>query len=93
MAATLKEIEEAVETKVRPYLNQHKGDLRIISLQDNCLTIGLTGACKGCPSAQSTMEEVVKTALAGLVDEVRVEDTIDQELLDFAKSILKKKQL
>jgi len=92
METTLKDIELAIETKVRPYLNKHKGDITIVDYQNHCLTIGLTGACKGCPSAQSTMEDVVKTALEGLVDEVRVADTIDEELLDLARSILNKKK-
>lgn len=92
MEATLKDIEMAIETKVRPYLNKHHGDITIVDYQNHCLTIGLTGACKGCPSAQSTMEDVVKTALEGLVDEVKVADTIDEELLDLARSILNKKK-
>ncbi|MCQ2291974.1 MAG: NifU family protein [Bacteroidales bacterium] len=92
MEATLKDIEMAIETKVRPYLNKHQGDITIVDYQNHCLTIGLTGACKGCPSAQSTMEDVVKTALEGLVEDVKVADTIDEELLDLARSILKKKK-
>lgn len=92
MEATLKDIEMAIETKVRPYLNKHQGDITIVDYQNHCLTIGLTGACKGCPSAQSTMEDVVKTALEGLVEDVKVADTIDEELLDLARSILNKKK-
>ncbi len=86
----LKQIELVVENKIRPYLQKHEGDIVIRGYDNNCLTIGLIGACKNCPSAQITMEEIVKSALNGLVDEVKVVNTIDEDLLNLAKSILNK---
>lgn len=86
----LKQIEFVVENKIRPYLQKHEGDIIIRSYDNNCLTIGLTGACKNCPSAQITMEEIVKSALKDLVEEVRVVNTVDEDLLNLAKSILNK---
>ena len=46
------------------------------------------GACSTCPSAQLTMEETVKAALDGLVEDVFVVTTINDDLLNYAKTIL-----
>lgn len=90
MAATLQEITNVVNECIRPRLLSHGGDLSIVSFEDGILRIEMKGACRNCPSAQLTLEETVKTALDGLVDDVRVVTTIDEELLNFAKSILNK---
>lgn len=87
----LEAINQVINNNIRPYLNKHHGDIEIINYDGKILTIGLTGACKTCPSAQITIEEVVKTALENLVTEVHVINQIDEDLLNLAKKILNKK--
>lgn len=88
MEATLNEITRVVDEQIRPRLQAHGGDLSIISFEESILRIKLHGACSTCPSAQLTMEETVKAALDGLVKDVFVVTTINDDLLNYAKTIL-----
>ena len=88
MEATLNEITRVVDEQIRPRLQAHGGDLSIISFEEGILRIKLHGACSTCPSAQLTMEETVKAALDGLVKDVFVVTTINDDLLNYAKTIL-----
>lgn len=92
MSATLKEILSVVDEKIRPKLHAHGGDISIIDYDNGFLRVEMKGMCKNCPSAMITLEDTVKAALDGLVEDVCVVATVDEELLDFAKSILKKKR-
>ena len=88
MEATLNEIMRVVDEQIRPRLQAHGGDLSIISFEEGILRIKLHGACSTCPSAQLTMEETVKAALDGLVEDVFVVTSINDDLLNYAKTIL-----
>ena len=88
MEATLNEITKVVDEQIRPRLQAHGGDLSIISFEEGILRIKLHGACSTCPSAQLTMEETVKAALDGLVEDVFVVTSINDDLLNYAKTIL-----
>ena len=88
MKATLTEITSVVDEKIRPRLQEHGGDLSIIDYEDGILRIELRGMCKNCPSAMMTLEDTVKAALDGLVEDVRVVANIDDDLLNYAKTIL-----
>ncbi len=49
---------------VRPELQQHGGDVELISIKPpGEITIQLTGACDGCGSSQITLEKGVKRTL------------------------------
>lgn len=92
MSATLEEILCVVDEKIRPRLQSHGGDISVIDYKNGILHVEMQGMCKNCPSAMITLEDTVKAALDGLVDDVRVIATIDEELLNFAKSILNKEK-
>jgi len=90
MKATIQEITTVLDTKIRPSLQRHGGDLSVIDLNEGILKIELTGNCSNCPSVHFTIEEIIKAALNGFVEEVHVVNTMDEDLLNLAKSILKK---
>ena len=53
----------------------------------------LTGACASCPSAQQTIEDVVKSVVTGELDEVKdviLDTSVSEDLLDMARKILNK---
>lgn len=81
-------VEEIINTTIRPILHQHNGEIKIQHLDKETLLLEFQGACKTCPSAQITVENVVKTALKGVVNTVRIVNNTDEELLNLAKSIL-----
>jgi len=55
--------------------------------------VRLTGACGSCPSAQYTLEDVVKTILMEELPELRdvvLDTSVSDDLIDMAKKILRK---
>lgn len=55
----------------------------------------LTGSCASCPSAQSTIEEVVKGIVMENVQGVKdvvLDTSVSEDLLDMARMILRKEK-
>lgn len=94
MEITIQQIEAILDTKVRPALAEHNGDVLIQSLEDHVLKVKLTGKCSGCPAAHSTNEELitaeVRSAFPSIQDVILVEE-INPELIDMAHKILNHK--
>ena len=88
----LKRIEQVIDTSVRPYLNGHGGDIEIVDFTNGVLKIKLTGMCSNCPSSLLTTEEVVKKEVMEQIEEVQavaLEAGVSDELIDFAKRLLR----
>ncbi len=51
MSPELKQIEEILDRTIRPALQSDGGDLQILALEGNFLTIRYEGACGTCPSS------------------------------------------
>ena len=51
--------EALADAFIRPTLNRDKGDIKIISYQNNELLLQFTGHCSGCPYAQNTLNNVI----------------------------------
>lgn len=62
--SSLEEKIAVVFKKIRPQIQAHGGDLELVSVKNNQVTIKILGACLGCPMAQATfgagMEEFIK---------------------------------
>jgi NFU1 iron-sulfur cluster scaffold homolog, mitochondrial len=56
-------VEEILERTIRPGLRADGGDLEVVELADDVLTIRYEGACGGCPSAQLGTLEAIKNIL------------------------------
>ena len=87
------QIRKALKEKVDPVLAAHYGGAVLTGYEDGIVYVKLTGACASCPSAQSTIEDVVQTIvmenIQGLKDVV-LDTSISEDLLDMARKILKK---
>ena len=63
--ARLDKINEILDEQVRPYLQGDGGDLYVLSLEGNKLTVHYQGACGSCPSSMSgtlvSIEQLLKT--------------------------------
>ena len=68
--AKLIQINEVLDLEVRPYLQGDGGDLYVVGLEDNVLSVHYQGACGSCPSS-------ISGTLAGIAGLVR---RIDPEL-------------
>jgi len=87
-------IEKILEEEIRPKLKEHGGDVLLAELKNGTAYVRLLGRCSGCPSAQYTLEELVKEELlrhTDFVKDVRLQAEASQELYDFAKQILQGK--
>lgn len=90
---TLDEITRVVENKVSPKLAEHFGGALVTGWKDGIVYVRMTGACGQCPSAQETIENVVKEILMSELPEVKdvvLDTSVSQDLIDMAKKILNK---
>lgn len=56
--------------KVRPYIQSHGGDVRLVSIDGKSATLAVEGSCVGCPLANLTYNKVIKTLLGEEVPEI-----------------------
>ncbi len=86
-------IVKVLKEKVDPILEQHHGGAVLTSYKDGVAWVKLTGACASCPSAQGTMEDIVKSILMEempQVKDVKLDNSVSEDLLDMARKLLKK---
>ncbi len=85
-------INKIIEEEVKPQLALHDGDIEVLKVEDGIVEIKFLGACKGCPSAKLTIEDVVEKALKKNIPEIKsviqVYD-VSSELWDAYKDIIK----
>jgi Fe-S cluster biogenesis protein NfuA len=93
MLMTLDELTRVVENKVNPKLAEHYGGALVTGWEAGVVYVRMTGACGQCPSAQETIENVVKEILMSELPEVKdvvLDTSVSQDLIDMAKKILNK---
>lgn len=86
-----KKIEKVIHEIIRPQLKDHYGDIDFVSFDEGIAKVSFKGACRGCPSAHTTLEGVVKKALTeklDLVVDVVAVNPVSDDLMDLAKKIL-----
>lgn len=55
----LEAVEALADAFIRPTLNRDNGNIDIIRITDDVITVRFTGHCSGCPYAQNTLNNVV----------------------------------
>jgi len=86
-------VERVLEKEVRPYLEQHYGNVQLVSVYDGVVRIKLTGQCKNCPSARFTVEDIIETALKRNLEDIKevvLINEVSEELIEIARKILRK---
>lgn len=72
----IKKIEEVLEHEVRPGLKKDGGDIELVDVDGDFVTVTLMGACKSCSKSQTTIKEYVEKKLRELVlDSLIVEES------------------
>lgn len=56
-------IQEVIDKNIRPMLKCDGGDISLVDIDGNVVSVTLHGACKGCAGAQQTMKYVVEKQL------------------------------
>jgi len=73
----VKEQVEAALSKIRPALQRDGGDVELVEVtEDGLVKVRLTGACKGCPMAQMTLQMGVERVVKEMVPEVRAVEAV-----------------
>lgn len=88
---TLAELQQFIETEVRPSLLAHGGDITISTYEDGVLRFRLKGHCSGCPSAWLTAEEVIKAPIMERFPDLKdvvVDNDLDEEMIRLARDVL-----
>lgn len=92
----MKKVADIIETKIRPVLNGHQGDIELVEITaDGVVKVRLTGACAACPGAQQTMIEVVETNLINFCPQIKkvvLVNQVSNDLIKQALKILRKKE-
>lgn len=86
-------IQQVIDEKVKPYLGEHNGDIKLLGIKDGVVQIKLLGQCSGCVSAKYTVENVVETALMTEIPEIKevqLINYVNEETLNMARKILSK---
>jgi Fe-S cluster biogenesis protein NfuA len=69
-------VEGALE-EMRPYLDSHGGDVRLLGVEGGVVRLQLQGSCSGCPSSAVTLRHGIEEAVyraAPDVDRIEAED-------------------
>ena len=59
----IKKIEEVIEREIKPNLKKDGGDIQLIDVDGDFVTVSLRGSCANCSSARTTLKEYVEKKL------------------------------
>ena len=59
----IKKIEEVLEREIKPTLKKDGGDIELIDVDGDFVTVSLRGACAGCQSSRTTLKVYVEKKL------------------------------
>ena len=65
-----KEIINLLETKVKPVVASHGGDITFHSFKNGVVSLQLKGSCSGCPSSTATLKMGIENMLKHYIPEV-----------------------
>ena len=66
-----KEIINLLETKVKPVVASHGGDITFHSFKDGVVALELKGSCSGCPSSTATLKMGIENMLKHYLPDVK----------------------
>ncbi|MCX7337698.1 MAG: NifU family protein [Alphaproteobacteria bacterium] len=73
----IQQIQELLETRVRPAVAQDGGDIVFDSFKDGIVYVKMQGACSGCPSSTATLKAGIENMLRYYIPEVMEVQQVD----------------
>jgi Fe-S cluster biogenesis protein NfuA len=64
------QIEDLLETRVRPSVASHGGDIVFHNYSEGIVELEMRGACSGCPSSMATLKMGVENMLKHYIPEI-----------------------
>ncbi len=77
--ADLKTQVQRVIEMVRPYMQSHGGDVRLVDVQGTTAYVRLSGNCNGCSMSSVTLRNTVEESLAEHVPEIEAVEVVPTE--------------
>src|SRR3954452_11469250 len=68
---------EAALAGMRPYLDSHGGDVKLLGVVDGVVSLQLQGSCSGCPSSAATLKHGIEEAIFDAAPEIARIDAED----------------
>lgn len=65
----LQRIEKAL-AEIRPFLNYDRGDIELVSIEDDTVNVRLSGACTDCTVNQMTLKSGVEMTIKKYAPEI-----------------------
>ncbi len=63
----MKLVEDVIEREIRPALRRDKGDIDLVDIEGDKVTIAFRGMCSGCPTAEITRRDFIQAKLREFV--------------------------
>lgn len=61
---------QAVIDEIRPVIQSDGGDIELVDIKENVVTVRLKGACVGCPGSAMTLQMGVEARIKEVVPEI-----------------------
>jgi nitrite reductase/ring-hydroxylating ferredoxin subunit/Fe-S cluster biogenesis protein NfuA len=71
-------VTQVLET-VRPYLHSHGGDVELVEVRGDTVSIRLHGACNGCSQSAAALRQGVEEAILGQIAEIKQVEVVPSE--------------
>ncbi len=70
-------IQQILNEYVKPYVDQHGGEVRFVDFSNGVVMLEMSGACSGCAGSSATLKFGIKNLLTNLIPEVDDVDGFD----------------
>lgn len=90
----MEQLKKLFAEKINPYLHTHNGEAEVVDVNGDTLIIRMKGACSGCMSVYSTVDDFITTVVQQERPEIKrvmLSDEPDPELWEMARKILEHK--
>lgn len=71
MKNKMKEKVQKIIDKVRPYVNMHGGDVYLVGIKDEVVTLKITGTCQNCSLANLTYDKMLGGIIREEIPEIK----------------------
>ena len=85
------QVKKLLEEEVNPKLAEHFGGAEFVQIKEPLGCFFFLGACGGCPSVQTTIEDVIEDVILKEIPQIKrvcLYQGVSDEMIDFAKKIL-----